>query len=106
MITDDSLVFIPDINDPETPYNRSRIANIIRTTIQYVKTTYNYTIEDFTPHYFRHKFISVAIREKMPLKDLMTIVGHVEVNTLLKTYTHTADEYLMTSINSLPMMYA
>ena len=105
-MTDDSLVFIPDIKDPEIPYDRGRISNIIRTTIRYVKNTYNYSIEDFTPHYFRHKFISVAIREKMPIKDLMTIVGHVEVNTLLKTYTHTADEYLMASINALPNMYA
>ena len=81
------------------------LSNVIRTTIKFVKTTYNYEIEDFTPHYFRHKFVSVAIREKMPLKDLMIIVGHVEVNTLLKTYTHTADEFLMNSVNSLPKMF-
>ncbi len=46
-------------------------------SIKYVMATYNYEIEGFTPYCFRHKFISVAIRENMLLKDLMTIVGHV-----------------------------
>lgn len=105
-LTKNNLVFIPNLREPENPYDRGKISNIIRTTIKYVQDTYNYEIEDFTPHYFRHKFISVAIREKMPLKDLMTIVGHVEVETLLKIYTHTADEYLYESISSMPVMYS
>lgn len=104
-MSEDNLVFIPDIGeDPDIPYDRGRISNIIRTNIKYVEKTYNVHIEDFTPHYFRHKFISVAVKQQMSLKDLMSITGHTEVKTVMK-YAHTQNKHLLESINKLPKMY-
>lgn len=105
ILTDNNLVFIPDISGGvEKPYNRNMVSNIIRTTIGYIEKRYNVFIEDFTPHHFRHKFVSVAMRQQMPLRDLMEITGHTEVKTVLK-YSHTRYEHLINSINTLPKMF-
>lgn len=45
-----------------------------------------------TPHYFRHTFMTFALRAGVKEKTLQTIGGYADVTTLRKVYTHTQEE--------------
>lgn len=45
-----------------------------------------------TSHSFRHAHITLLAELGIPLKSIMDRVGHTDVNTTIKVYTHTTDK--------------
>lgn len=49
-------------------------------------------IEKFTSHAFRATFASICVAEGMPLKELMEIMGHADVQMCMGLYAHSNDD--------------
>ncbi len=45
-----------------------------------------------TPHDFRHSLITEAGLKNMPIRDVMAITGHTDINVLIKYYSHSTEE--------------
>ncbi|MHC5848166.1 tyrosine-type recombinase/integrase, partial [Streptococcus pyogenes] len=45
-----------------------------------------------TSHSFRHAHITLLAELGIPLKSIMDRVGHTDVNTTIKVYTHATDK--------------
>ena len=45
-----------------------------------------------TPHDFRHSFITEAALSNMPIRDVMAITGHLDIDVILKYYSHSTPE--------------
>jgi integrase len=45
-------------------------------------------IANYSPHDLRHRFISVKIREGIPVTDIAAHVGHSRKSLTLDTYAH------------------
>ena len=45
-----------------------------------------------TPHDFRHSFVTSMAQKKMPIRDVMAITGHTDINVVLKYYSHSTKQ--------------
>ncbi len=45
-----------------------------------------------TPHDFRHSLITSMAQKNMPIRDVMAITGHVDINVVLKYYSHSTGQ--------------
>ena len=61
-------------------------------------------IERFTAHAFRATFISRCVAAGMPIKDLMEIVGHRDVQMTLALYAHSNTESRAESLSKVAVM--
>ncbi|MFR2182823.1 MAG: tyrosine-type recombinase/integrase, partial [Hominilimicola sp.] len=78
-----------------------RIKTIMNHVNSYLYTEYNVNLDEFTTHYFRHTFGTLAIHSNMSLVDIQKIGGWANPQTLLKVYAHTNDEMMSNEINKL-----
>lgn len=53
---------------------------------------------DFTPHMFRHTFVTVALREGVPLETVSRLVTHKSSTTTSEIYAHLEAEDLRTEL--------
>ena len=44
-----------------------------------------------TPHDFRPSFVTEAGLQNMPMRDVMAITGHLDIDVLLKFYSHSTE---------------
>jgi len=45
-----------------------------------------------TPHDFRHSLITTMAQKNMPIRDVMAITGHTDINVVLKYYSHSTKQ--------------
>lgn len=58
-------------------------------TVHFVEMRKKYNIQDFHAHKLRHSFASVAIAQGANVAAVAQCLGHAQVSTTLKFYTHT-----------------
>ncbi len=45
-----------------------------------------------TPHDFRHSLITEAGLKNIPIRDVMAITGHTDIDVLIKFYSHSTEQ--------------
>ena len=83
------------------PITYERITTIMDHVNSYLHTEYNVNLYEFTTHYFRHTFGTMALHSNMSIVDIQKIGGWTNSQTLLKVYAHTNDEIMSNEINKL-----
>jgi site-specific recombinase XerD len=51
-----------------------------------------YGIQDLHPHKLRHSFASIALTNGADVVTVSKLLGHADVSTTLRFYSHTSDE--------------
>ncbi len=65
------------------PYNNVHVGNHLKNLLSYTNIKKN-----VPPHFFRHSHVSMMTEAGIDLQSIMERVGHDNVNTTLKIYTH------------------
>lgn len=81
--------------------NHLSINTINRRIKKATEKLYGYTV---TSHTFRHAHVTLLAEMGIPLKVIMDRVGHADVNTTIKIYTHTTEKMgkeLLQKLNAL-----
>lgn len=52
----------------------------------------HFTMEPFTPHAFRHTYVSICIMNGVNIKKIQKTLGHKDIRTTLNIYGHLLDE--------------
>ena len=66
----------------------------------------NYIGDDFTPYLLRHTFCTDCQNAGVPINIAKEFMGHYDVNTTAKIYTHTTDEMYELCRRKLNMYYS
>ena len=71
---------------------------------QRIKRTIN--LHGATPHVFRHTYMTLAQRARVPVKTLQAIGGYADVATLQDRYVHTQEEDIEAARNTINNMFS
>ena len=95
---EDDYVFIE--SKTNQPLQLDHFKYTITAIRNYLKKEYNVDIDRFSPHYFRHTFATMAMRNNIPLETVKQLMGHSKYDMILK-YAHSSDDDKINAINKM-----
>ena len=84
--------------------NKPKVALHFQHALKRIVLKYNETYHEnlvATPHVFRHTFCTRMARAGMPVKELQYLMGHADVGTTLRIYSHLSYEAAEKSYNAI-----
>lgn len=84
---EDSFIFT---NSDGELRNTAYYAYVMKFVFNYLLKKYNIQLEHFTAHYFRHTFVSRAIRNSISLETLKELLGHSNYEMISSIYAHSS----------------
>ena len=88
------IIYYARISETEWLFPNSKGSKIKsdKFRIYLAKVSINVIGKRLTPHDFRHSLVTEMGLANMPIRDVMAITGHTDINVVLKYYSHSTPE--------------